>query len=146
MKPEVNLFTDGACLTATGRGGWGSWMTCGNTGIVLFGHDVETTNNRMELFSVIAGLAQLTVPCNVNVYSDSQYVVNAIMKGWLTSWIKNGWKTSEKKPVSNQDLWQLLIPYLQVHTVKANWVKGHNGHFENEVCDEIASYEAHKPL
>lgn len=141
MLPQVNLFTDGACNVVSRNGGWGGWMTCGGQGIMLFGNDIATTNNRMELFSVIAGLAQLVVPCHVNVYSDSQYVVRAISDGWLMNWVKNGWKTSNKKPVENQDLWQLLLPYLQVHTVKANWVKGHNGHFENEMCDRIAASE-----
>ena len=98
----------------------------------------ETTNNRMELLAVIVGLGALTRPCPVDIWTDSKYVQQAITKGWLKNWVRNGWKTAAKKPVKNQDLWRQLIPLLEEHDVSFHWVKGHSGHMLNERCDVLA--------
>ncbi|GAB1409663.1 ribonuclease HI [Desulfovibrionales bacterium] len=103
---------------------------------------VETTNNRMEIRGVVHALSLLTRSCRVELYSDSRYVCDALGKGWIQGWIKNGWKTAAKKPVKNQDLWERLIPLLERHQVVAHWVKAHDGHPENERCDVLAKQAA----
>lgn len=142
MLPKVNLFTDGSHNKKTDRGGFAGLLSCGHHKCMVFGLEEESSNNRMELFSVISGLAQLSVPCCVNVYSDSKYVVDAINRNWITNWVRNGWVTATRKPVANRDLWEMLLPYLSLHKVQMKWVKGHNGHFENEICDVIAGSES----
>lgn len=142
---EVTIYTDGSCLGNPGPGGWAAVLLCGETRKELAGGYAGTTNNRMELRAVIEALSALTRPCRVTLHTDSQYVRNALTKGWLDGWQKNGWKTAAKKPVKNQDLWQKLLPLTQQHQVDFRWVRGHAGDPENERCDVLARTEAGKP-
>ncbi len=137
---HVHLYTDGSCLGNPGPGGWGAILRLVVSGQEkeLSGGYAKTTNNRMEIMAVLEGLRQLTEPCLVDVYSDSQYVCNAIQKKWLASWRKNHWVKSDKKPVKNKDLWEALWPFLIKHQVTFHWVRGHAGHAENERCDVLA--------
>lgn len=134
----VEMYTDGACSGNPGPGGWGTILRCNGTEKELSGGDEETTNNRMELLAVINGLEALNRRCRVKIYSDSQYVVNGITKGWAKGWKKNGWKKSDKKPALNSDLWDRLLTALDRHDYEFEWVKGHDGHPENERCDRLA--------
>lgn len=136
---EVNIYTDGACKGNPGAGGWCAILECGGREKELSGGDALTTNNRMELIAAIEGLKALNQPCRVVLYSDSQYLVNAINKGWLEGWINKGWKKADKSPVLNDDLWKELAALLEKHTVEFVWVRGHDGHKYNERCDAIAS-------
>ncbi len=136
---HVQIYTDGACRNNPGRGGWGAILVYGGREKQLSGGEAETTNNRMELSAVIAALSALREPCKVTLTTDSQYVVNAIEKGWLESWRKNNWKKSDKSKVLNVDLWEQLVGLLEEHKVDFVWVKGHNGHPYNERCDELAT-------
>ncbi len=136
---HVEIYTDGACRNNPGRGGWGAILVYGGREKQLSGGEMETTNNRMELSAVIAALSALREPCKVTLTTDSQYVVNAIEKGWLESWRKNNWKKSDKTKVLNVDLWERLVGLLEEHEVEFVWVKGHNGHPYNERCDELAT-------
>ena len=138
MMKHVDIYTDGACRNNPGRGGWGAILVYNGIEKELSGGEVLTTNNRMELSAVIAALSQLKEECEVTLTTDSQYVVNAIEKGWLDSWSKNGWKKSDKSKVQNIDLWEQLITLLNKHTVSFVWVRGHNGHPYNERCDRLA--------
>lgn len=135
---DVFLYTDGSCLGNPGPGGYGAVLIYGEHRKELSQGYKETTNNRMELLAVIEGLSVLTRSCTVELYTDSKYVQQAITKGWLKNWQKNGWKTAAKKPVKNQDLWRRLMPLLDKHRIDFRWVKGHSGHPENERCDELA--------
>ncbi len=135
---KVDVFTDGACQGNPGPGGWGAILRYNGVEKELSGGDPETTNNRMELMAVISALEALKEPCEVTLCSDSQYVCNAISKGWARSWKKNGWRRSNKEPALNPDLWELLLQQLNRHHVTVNWVKGHAGHPENERCDRLA--------
>jgi ribonuclease HI len=135
---EVSVYTDGACLGNPGPGGYG-------VVIDYDGHQKElsagfrlTTNNRMELLAAIKGLTALTEPCKVKLTSDSNYVVHAVERGWIKNWIKNGWLTAGKKPVSNRDLWLEFVDAMKRHDVKLLWVRGHTGHPQNERCDQLA--------
>jgi ribonuclease HI len=145
MSCRVTIYTDGSCLGNPGPGGYGTVMIYGE----YKGKDADnykefsqgyrdTTNNRMELRAVIVGLGALTRPCEVDLWTDSKYVQQAITKDWLGNWVRNGWKTAAKKPVKNQDLWRQLIPLIEKHTVAFHWVKGHSGHMLNERCDILA--------
>ena len=134
----VEMFTDGACSGNPGPGGYGVILKCDGVEKELCGGENHTTNNRMELTAVIEGLKILKRPCNVNIQTDSKYVVDAITKGWLDNWQKNNWRKADKKPVLNVDLWQQLIELLKIHKVSFLWIKGHNGHKENERCDQLA--------
>ena len=136
---EVNLYTDGACRGNPGKGGWGAILVYGGREKELSGGEAETTNNRMELSAVIAALGALKEPCEVTLTTDSQYVVNAIEKGWLASWQQKGWRKSDRGAVLNVDLWQKLVALLDLHKVNFVWVKGHNGHPYNERCDKLAT-------
>ena len=136
---HVNIYTDGACRGNPGRGGWGAILVYEGREKELSGGDPMTTNNRMELSAVIAALSALKEPCRVTLTTDSQYVVNAIEKGWLASWQKNNWRKSDRGEVLNVDLWKQLILLLDRHEVEFVWVKGHNGHFYNERCDKLAT-------
>jgi len=138
MKTIVNIFTDGACRGNPGPGGWGTILMYGNQQKILYGGELLTTNNRMELLAVIKGLEALTKPCHVVITSDSTYVLKG-MKEWLNNWKKRGWKTANKQIVKNQDLWQRLDELIQIHHVELQWVKGHNGHPENERADQLAN-------
>ena len=135
---KVELFTDGACSGNPGPGGWGAVLRFHGKEKELSGGDPQTTNNRMELTAVIEGLAALKEPCEVMLTSDSKYVLDALLKGWVYSWKKNGWKKADKKPALNVDLWERLLALLEVHKVDYRWVHGHQGHPENERCDALA--------
>ena len=139
MMKHVDIYTDGACRNNPGRGGWGAVLVYAGREKELSGGEPMTTNNRMELLGVITALSALREPCEVTLTTDSQYVVNAIEKGWLESWRKNGWKKSDKSKVLNVDLWEQLLEQLERHKVSFVWVKGHNGHPYNERCDVLAT-------
>ena len=143
---NVEIYTDGACSGNPGPGGWGAVLIYNGVEKQLSGSEKETTNNRMELSAVITALKALKEPCNVTLTTDSKYVCDAINEGWLTSWQKNSWKKADKKPVLNIDLWQELLPLLDKHRVEFIWVKGHNGHKYNEICDKLAVAEYQKYL
>ena len=134
----VTLYTDGACSGNPGPGGWGAILEFQGIEKELSGGEAETTNNRMELTAVIEGLSALKEPCIVELYSDSKYVIDGLSKGWAVSWRKNGWKKADKKPALNIDLWEEILELFSKHNVNIVWVKGHNGHPENERCDELA--------
>ena len=136
---KVEIYTDGACRNNPGRGGWGAILVYAGREKELSGGEKLTTNNRMELSAVIAALSALKEECEVILTTDSQYVVNAIEKGWLNSWKNNGWRKSDKSHVQNVDLWEQLIELLERHKVSFVWVKGHNGHPYNERCDVLAT-------
>jgi len=138
-SPRVQLYTDGACSGNPGPGGWAYILRHPATGkeIEGSGGEAQTTNNRMELRAVIEGLGLLKKPSVVELYSDSQYVLNGL-KEWMKSWKARGWKTADKKPVKNQDLWEQLDALQQVHTLRFHWIRGHNEHPENERCDRLA--------
>ena len=136
---KVNIYTDGACRGNPGKGGWGAVLVYGTIERELSGGEPLTTNNRMELSAVIAALSALKEPCEVTLTTDSQYVVNAIEKGWLENWKKNNWRKSDRGEVLNVDLWKELLKLLDTHKVGFVWVKGHNGHPYNERCDKLAT-------
>lgn len=135
---HVQIFTDGACSGNPGPGGWGTILRFGEHEKELSGGHADTTNNRMELSAVIAGLAALKEPCEVTLTTDSKYVCDSVTKGWVYGWKKRGWVKSDKKPALNADLWEQLLPLLEKHRVTFVWVKGHAGHPENERCDRLA--------
>jgi ribonuclease HI len=134
---RVELFTDGACLGNPGPGGWGALLRFGTREKELSGGEAQTTNNRMELMAAIAGLEALKRPCTVVLTTDSQYVKKGVEE-WMARWRANGWRTSDKKPVKNQDLWERMSAALTGHRVTWHWVKGHAGHAENERVDVLA--------
>ena len=139
---RVEIFTDGACSGNPGPGGWGAILRWKDTEKELSGGDSETTNNRMELTAVIESLKVLKVPCVISLYTDSKYVMDGVNQ-WLPNWKKNNWKTANKKSaVKNIDLWQQLDELLPKHEILWNWVKGHNGHPENERVDKLARDQA----
>lgn len=135
---SVELFTDGACSGNPGPGGWGVVLRWNGHEKELSGHEEQTTNNRMELTAVIKGLEALKKPCKVAVYTDSQYVQKGVTQ-WLSGWKARGWKTADKKPVKNQDLWEELDAIMQTHDIRFHWVRGHDGHPENERADALAT-------
>ncbi len=143
-KKQVEIFTDGACSGNPGPGGWGTILRYKGHEKELSGGAAETTNNRMELSAVIAGLSALNEPCRVTLYSDSKYVVDAITKGWAKGWQAKGWMRSNKEKALNPDLWERLLSLLDMHEVEFVWVKGHAGHPENERCDRLATGQAAK--
>ena len=136
-KKEVTIYTDGACSGNPGPGGWGAIMRFGEHEKELNGGEFETTNNKMELTAAIEALNALKEPCLVNLHTDSQYVKGGIT-GWIEGWKRNGWKTSAKKPVKNEELWRALEQARDRHDVTWHWVKGHAGHPDNERADELA--------
>jgi len=138
MSDIVEIFTDGACRGNPGPGGWGALLRFGGKEKSLYGGEVETTNNRMELMAAIKALQALTRPSDVVLTTDSKYVMHGITE-WIVNWKKRGWKTANKKPVKNVDLWQILDEEIQIHSIKWAWVKGHSGHRENEIADELAN-------
>jgi ribonuclease HI len=147
----VVIHTDGACSGNPGPGGWGAILDYNNTRKELHGGERETTNNRMELKAAIEALNALTRPCKVEMHVDSNYVKDGITK-WIHGWKKNGWKTADKKPVKNVELWQALEVAITRHTISWHWMKGHDGHPENERADELArmgvaeAKKSHSPL
>ncbi len=139
MSNVVEMYTDGACKGNPGRGGWGVLLRYKGIEKALYGGEVLTTNNRMELTAVIQGLLALKRPgCDVTVISDSKYVLTGITE-WLPNWKRRNWKTAAKKPVLNEDLWRKLDELALQHKIKWEWVKGHSGHRENEMADELAN-------
>jgi ribonuclease HI len=134
---KVTIYTDGACSGNPGPGGWGALLLYGEHEKELYGGESETTNNRMELQTAIEAHKALKRSCEIDLYTDSQYVKGGIT-GWIHGWKKNGWKTSNKKPVKNAELWQALDEALKRHKVSWHWVKGHAGHEGNERADELA--------
>jgi ribonuclease HI len=140
----VEAFTDGACKGNPGPGGWGVVLRRGHHEKELSGHEPATTNNRMELTAAIRALESLKEPCEVHLHTDSRYVIDGIT-GWIFGWQRNGWKTAAKKPVLNADLWQELQGAARRHKVEWIWVKGHDGHPENERADKLASDAALNP-
>ncbi|GAB5082472.1 ribonuclease HI [Hominimerdicola sp. 21CYCFAH17_S] len=135
---RVEIFTDGACSGNPGPGGYGVILRYNGTVKELSGGERETTNNRMELTAVITGLSALKEPCEVELYSDSKYIIDAVTKGWAKKWQSNGWIKGDKKKALNSDLWERLLALLDKHRVTFIWVKGHAGHSENERCDRLA--------
>ena len=138
---EVEAFTDGACLGNPGPGGWAALLRTRGRERLLAGGEIDTTNNRMELMAAIGALEALTRPCAVVLTTDSRYVMQGIEQ-WLPKWRANGWRTADKKPVKNQDLWERLSMATGNHRVRWKWVKGHNGHAENERVDQAAREQA----
>jgi ribonuclease HI len=134
---EVEIYTDGACSGNPGPGGWGAILRYGETERELSGGETPTTNNRMEMMAAIAALEALKRPCRVALYTDSQYLRDGIMK-WLPAWKARGWRTADKKPVKNSDLWQRLEKAAKPHDIAWHWVRGHAGHPENERADALA--------
>lgn len=141
---KINLYTDGACSGNPGPGGWGAVLEFNGTRKELSGGAANTTNNRMELLGVISGLEALREPCEVTLCSDSKYVIDGLSKGWAKGWRARGWKKSDKTPALNSDLWARLLELTEIHTMKYVWVRGHNGHAENERCDALAVAAAAK--
>lgn len=136
---EVIVYTDGACSGNPGPGGWGCVLIYGEHRKEMSGSEKETTNNRMELTAAIRALEALNVPCSVDLYSDSAYLVNAFEQGWLSNWVKRGWIKADKKPVENIDLWKRILELVNMHKVVFHKVKGHASNKENNRCDELAT-------
>ncbi|MBQ4191090.1 MAG: ribonuclease HI [Clostridiales bacterium] len=141
---DVVIYTDGACSGNPGPGGWAAILMAGGAKKELSGGEANTTNNRMELMGVISGLKALTRPCNVEVHSDSAYVVNAFSQNWIGKWASNGWKNSAKADVANTDLWKELLELTKIHNVTFVKVKGHADNEYNNRCDELAVMESKK--
>lgn len=138
MEDFVEIFTDGACRGNPGPGGWGALLRYRGVEKQISGAEAQTTNNRMELTAAIEALASLKRPCRVSLTTDSQYVKKGVSE-WLTDWKRRGWKTADKKPVKNVDLWQRLDESARRHSVEWHWVRGHAGHAENELADALAN-------
>ena len=139
--PKVEVFTDGACKGNPGPGGWGAILRSNGRERELSGGETPTTNNRMELMAAIEALNALKKPCHVQLWTDSNYVRDGITK-WIHGWRRNGWKTADRKPVKNSELWQALLDAAARHRIDWHWVKGHAGHPENERADALACAEA----
>ncbi|MCR5783279.1 MAG: ribonuclease HI [Clostridia bacterium] len=140
---KVYIYTDGACSGNPGPGGWGAILRWGDLEREMSGGECMTTNNRMELSAVINALCALKRPCEVMLTTDSRYVCDSVTKGWVNNWMKKGW-VRNGTPVPNADLWQKLLPLLDMHDVEFRWVRGHAGHPENERCDALAVAQAQK--
>lgn len=138
----VTIYADGACSGNPGPGGWGAILLYGEHKKELSGGEPNTTNNRMELLGVISALELLKEPCQVELFSDSKYVIDALSKGWATGWRARGWKKADKKPALNQDLWARLLPLTEMHKMVYHWVKGHGENQYNNRCDELAFGES----
>lgn len=139
MKPKVDIYTDGACSGNPGNGGWGAVLMYNGTEKQMSGAVKDTTNNQMELLACIKALEALKQPCKVDLYSDSAYVVNSFLQGWLTNWKLQDWKTADKKPVKNLELWQRLDELCIIHEVEWHKVKGHADNKYNNICDQLAT-------
>lgn len=138
MSQVVKMFTDGACKGNPGPGGWGTWMLYGEHEKEMFGGELNTTNNRMELMAAIKGLEALSRPCSVELTTDSEYLRKGVLE-WMAGWKKRGWKTASRQPVKNQDLWMRLDEAIANHDISWHWVKGHSGHPGNEKADSLAN-------
>lgn len=141
---RVDIFTDGACSGNPGPGGWGAILRYGGHELELSGGEASTTNNRMELTAVIEALKKLNQKCDITIHTDSKYVADAFLQGWIWGWIKKGWRKADGKPVLNTDLWKTLLYEISKHEYKIIWIKGHAGHPENERCDILATSRAAK--
>jgi ribonuclease HI len=139
--PLVEIATDGACKGNPGPGGWGAVMNSGEHVKEICGGEPDSTNNRMELMAAIQGLKALNKPCRVKLSTDSRYVMDGLTK-WIKGWQRNGWRTADKKPVKNSDLWIELLDAAKPHRIEWQWVKGHAGHPDNERADQLASEAA----
>ncbi len=135
---QVTIYTDGACSGNPGPGGWGAILAYGEIEKEISGGEAHTTNNRMELTAVIEALRALNQPCQVELYSDSRYLIDALEKGWVYSWKRNNWVKKDKKPALNPDLWEALLQQLTRHRVALHWVRGHADNEKNERCDRLA--------
>lgn len=138
MSSHVEIFTDGACRGNPGPGGWGALLRFEGAEKTLKGAVTDTTNNRMELQAAISALESLSKPCKIQLTTDSRYVMDGIQQ-WMQNWKKRGWKTASKKPVKNEDLWRKLDELVSAHEIDWHWVKGHSGHRENEIVDQLAN-------
>lgn len=143
--PHVTIYSDGSYKPAINTGGYGTLMTCNGHAMLIYGGSAADSNNRMELTAVLTALRRLNRPCEVTIISDSQYVVNAL-NGYIWNWCVNGWRSSQNKPVANQDLWMEMMNYLHVHRIHGIWIKGHRGHVENEACDRLATLGAYSTI
>ena len=141
---KVNIYTDGACSGNPGPGGWGAVLVYRGIEKEMSGGEELTTNNRMELTAVISALSALKEPCEIELCSDSKYVLDALTKGWAVGWRRNGWRKADKKPALNADLWEELLNLVEQHQMTYVWVKGHEGHPFNERCDRMAVSAAEK--
>lgn len=141
---EVTIYTDGACSGNPGKGGWGCVLIYKGYQKEFSGYEAETTNNRMELTAVIEGLKKLKEPCKVDLYTDSAYVCNAFVNGWIDSWKNNNFKTANNKPVQNLDLWQQLLSLCDIHNIDFHKVKGHADNVLNNLCDKLATDQIKK--
>jgi len=135
---QVIMYTDGACRGNPGPGGWGALITFEGSSKEMFGGKLDSTNNQMELSAAIEGLAALKEPCNVDLFTDSKYVMDGITQ-WIHNWKKNSWRTAAKKDVKNKELWSKLDELINFHQVQWHWVKGHSGHEQNEIADQLAN-------
>lgn len=142
-RKHIIIYTDGACSGNPGPGGWAALLIYDQHEKEISGGEAETTNNRMELMATIKALKQLKEPCDVAIYTDSKYVLQGFTE-WLPGWVKKGWKTADKKPVKNVDLWQALAETAEAHHIKWHWVKGHNGDVHNDRVDALAVEQAQK--
>lgn len=141
---QIIVYTDGACSGNPGPGGWGAILKYGEHQKEISGSDKHTTNNKMELSAVIEALKMLKEPCSVDLYSDSKYVIDGIVKGWAIGWRARGWKKADKSPAKNPELWSVLLDLLEKHKVTFHWVKGHSENPYNNRCDELAVAEYQK--
>lgn len=141
---KVEIYTDGACKGNPGPGGWGAILRYNGHEKQISGGEKQTTNNRMELTAVIRALQMLKEPCEVLLISDSKYVCDALSKGWAEGWKKRGWRKADNQPALNADLWEKLLALTSIHNLKIQWIKGHAGHPENELCDRLAVESAEK--
>lgn len=144
MMKQITIYTDGACSGNPGPGGWAAILEYNGREKELSGGEAHTTNNRMELTAVIEALKALKEGCEVDLYSDSKYVIDALEKGWVYNWRRNNWVKSDKKPALNSDLWETLLGEMARHKVKLHWVKGHASNPKNNRCDELAVAESKK--
>lgn len=135
---EISIYTDGACSGNPGKGGWGALLIFGENKKEISGGERETTNNRMELTAPIEALKLVKRPCKIKLYSDSAYLVNAFLNGWIYNWQKNGWKTADKKDVKNRELWEQIYKFTQIHEIEWIKVKGHSDNEYNNLCDKLA--------
>lgn len=145
MRKKIIMYTDGACSGNPGPGGYAAILMYGDIVKEVFGSEKDTTNNKMEMMAVLKGLEIIKEPCDIEIYSDSAYVVNSVEKGWLFNWKKKDWIKSDKKPVKNIELWEELLKYLEIHNIKFIKVKGHSDNEYNNRCDKLA-VEAYKNL
>lgn len=145
MRKKITIYTDGACSGNPGPGGYGAILMYGDNKKEISGAEVDTTNNKMEITAVIKALEMIKEPCDIEIYSDSTYVVDSIEKGWVYSWEKNNWKKADKKPVKNIELWIEMLKYLKVHNIRFIKVKGHSDNEYNNRCDRLA-VEAYKNM